>query len=155
MSGIDDRLDKQLDAARQKLKAVDDDFGQLHEPYRTLILVESAQGVIDNGGLIYFFEMDWPGCPPYSIFSDAYRRIGLNEAAEDLDNAVESFGFEYPERFRERRQDFMDKQFGTEDDDGEEIEGLWEVKWTDRICGNDSVWRLLSEWASKNGADFG
>ncbi|TWU05339.1 DMP19 family protein [Allorhodopirellula heiligendammensis] len=155
MSEIDERLAQQLDAARQKLKAVGNDVGQLLEPYRTLILVESAQGVIDNGGLIYFFEMDWPGCPPYRIFSDAYRRIGLDEAAEDIDNAAKSFGFEFPERFRERRQEFMDKQFGTEDDDGEEIDGLWEVQWTDRICGNDSVWQSLSLWASKNGADVG
>ncbi len=68
------------------------------------------------------------------------------EAADDIESASTSFGFEEPEKHRERRQSFMEEQFGGEDDDGEEIEGLWEVQWSDRICGNEEVWSLLSDW---------
>ena len=32
------------------------DINQLHDPIRTVVLVHAAQGVIDNGGLQYFFE---------------------------------------------------------------------------------------------------
>lgn len=146
MAKQDKLLRKYLSRAYDRLQAVDNDATKLAEPYRTLVLIESAQGIIDNGGLIYFFESDWPGCPPYSAFSDAYRRIGMPDAADDLDRAAKSFGFQEPEKYRERRQAFMAKQFGSEDDDGEEIEGQWEVQWTDRICGNEDVWTMLSDW---------
>ncbi len=96
MSAIDKQLAEQLAIAHAKLKEVDNDIRRLGDPHRTLILVESSKGVIDNGGLIYFFEMDWAGCPPYSTFSDAYRKIGLHDAADDIDNAAKSFGFEAP-----------------------------------------------------------
>ena len=90
MSEPDKRLRDHLAVAHERLREVENDATKLPEPYRTLVLVEAAQGVIDNGGLIYFFESDWPGCPPYSAFSDAYRRIGMSEAADDLDNAAQS-----------------------------------------------------------------
>jgi hypothetical protein len=43
---------------------------------QTILMVHGAQGVLDNGGLQYFFESDWPERPAYSSFSDAYRRVG-------------------------------------------------------------------------------
>lgn len=143
-------LKKYYDAAMEQLAAVNNDASLLEEPYRTVALVQAAQGVIDNGGLIYFFESDWPGQPPYKLFSDAYRRIGKPEAANDIDTAAASFGVDQPEKHRELRQAFMDTQFGTEDEDGEEVEGLFEVTWTDRILGDDTVWDALEAWVKKH-----
>jgi hypothetical protein len=40
-------------------------------PAQVLVLVNSAQGILDNGGLQYFLESDWPANPPYSCFLDA------------------------------------------------------------------------------------
>ena len=48
------------------------DINQLHDPIRPVVLVHAAQGMIDNGGLQYFFEADFPGNPPYSLFSISY-----------------------------------------------------------------------------------
>ena len=70
-----------------------------------------------------------------------------------IDGAVASFGFDDPEEHRQLRQDFMDTQFGCEDDDGEETEGLWEVQWMDRICGDDTVWDALAEWVTRYNAN--
>jgi len=138
------------DAADVELKRAGNDITKLSEPHLTVAIIHASKGIIDNGGLVYFFESDWPGTPPYSIFSDAYRRIGKTDAADDIDRAVDSFGFDHPERRRQLRQDFMDTQFGGEDDDGEETEGLWEVQWTDRICGDDTVWDALAEWIQQH-----
>jgi hypothetical protein len=41
---------------------------QLSEPLQTCWAVENAQGIIDNGGLQYFFDSDWDGNSPYSFF---------------------------------------------------------------------------------------
>ena len=71
------------DAADVELKRAGNDVTRLSEPHRTVVVIHAAQGIIDNGGLIYFFESDWPGTPPYSVFSDAYRRIGKTDAADD------------------------------------------------------------------------
>jgi hypothetical protein len=54
----------------------------LPEPLATTWAVVTSQGVIDNGGLQYFFENDWPASVTYSVFSDAYRTIGGIEAAD-------------------------------------------------------------------------
>ncbi len=131
--------------AFQKLDDVSGDLEALAEPYRTIVLVYSAQGTIDNGGLFYFFESDWPGNPPYSLFADAYRRIGRMEAGDSIDYAAKTFGIPFPEKDKEFRNAFIEKQFGTD-----ETEGEWDVEWDDCICGDEQVWSDLASWLQKN-----
>ena len=150
MTDRESSLDKILNIAEEQLRAVDNDPSKLNEPYRTVAIISAAQGVIDNGGLEYFFAADWPSKPPYSLFSDAYRRIGKREAAEDIENAAASFGIECPEQDRELRRQFIENQFGGFDENGHETAGLNEFQWTDRICGDDSVWDALADWIKEN-----
>ena len=70
-------------SAQQMLTSVDDDMSRLPESVRIFLLVNGAQGVIDNGGYNYFFEADWPGTPPYEVFADAYEAIGCIRQAAD------------------------------------------------------------------------
>jgi hypothetical protein len=63
---------------------------------QVVTVVLGAQGVIDNGGFIYFFENDWRGNPPYSVFGDAYRAIGADESADCLEVAASLFPFSDP-----------------------------------------------------------
>jgi Domain of unknown function (DUF4375) len=106
---------------------------------QTIAAVYSAQGVIDNGGLEYFFGSDWPGQPPYSFFSGAYRRIGAEEAATCIDEAVRLFPFLNPEQHEEDRKQF--------------IKGLPEshefVVLSLRVCGDERVWKCLEEYARR------
>jgi hypothetical protein len=136
--------------AFKKLEDVHGNVDDLEEPYRTIVRICSAQGIIDNGGLIYFFEADWPGNPPYSDFADAYRRIGRSEAADSIEFAAASFGIPFPERNKEFRNEFMEKQFGIWDVAGNWTEGEWTVEWDDCICGDEEVWDCLTSWLRVN-----
>ncbi len=139
--------------AFQKLEEAGENSEALDEPYRTIVRICSAQGIIDNGGLIYFFEADWPGNPPYSIFSDAFRRIGRVESAEAIEFAANSFGISFPERDKDFRNKFMELQFGTWDAAGVWIEGEWAIEWDDCICGDEEVWNYLTAWLRDNFPD--
>jgi hypothetical protein len=138
-------LERASTIAFKKLEDAGGRFENLDEPFRTIAVVYSAQGIIDNGGLIYFFESDWQYNPPYSLFADAYRRIGRIEAADAIENAAKSFGFPEPERNKELRNAFMDKQFGTHENEGE-----WEITWNDCICGDEQVLTDLAKWIRNN-----
>ncbi len=79
----------------------------LPEPLLTVWAVEQAQGVIDNGGLGYFYENDWPQNPPYSVFWDAFRRIGASEAAQCIETTAKLFPSECPELDFQMRRDYL------------------------------------------------
>jgi hypothetical protein len=51
-------------------------MSRLPQNVRIFLLVNGAQGIIDNGGYKYFFGQDWPGTPPYDDFANAYEAIG-------------------------------------------------------------------------------
>ena len=103
---------------------------------QTILAVSSAQGVIDNGGFQHFFEGDWPDKPPYSYFSDAYRRIGAEGAAQCIDRAAALFPFAQPERHGKRRQRFLKSL--------PEAHELFVLG--DRVCGDVEVWSLLETY---------
>jgi hypothetical protein len=125
--------------AFEKLDSAGGNIAKLEEPHRTVALIYSAQGVIDNGGLIYFFESDWPGNPPYSLFADAYRRIGCAAAADAISQAAESFGVPHPERDQAGRNAFMKRFVESDGQDASEY-------WDDPICGDEEVWSNLAKW---------
>ena len=144
MASMDDDalLEKMSDIAFQKMDAAEDDLSKVEEPYRTVAIIYAAQGVIDNGGLVYFFENDWPRTPPYSVYADAYKRIGRLEAAKAIRDAAASFGFDMPEKNINARRQFIEKHYN-EDKFG--VDG-----WNDCVCGDKKVWSDLANWVRQH-----
>lgn len=129
-------LDKVSDIAFNKLTDADDQMESIEEPYKTVAIIYSAQGVIDNGGMVYFFENDWPNNPPYSVFADAYERIGRTDAAKALRAAEKSFNVPNPEKNRKARRDYIKAH-------QDRFEGM---VWDDCICGDEKVFEDLALW---------
>lgn len=130
----DPLLDAATDLAFAKLQRAGGDPRNLDEPFRTLAIVCAAQGVIDNGGLRYFFENNWPGQPPYALFAQAYRNIGAAVLAQAIEEAAAAFGFPHPERHEERRHQCL---LGAE---GNRIAAIDQRR-------EEDVWTLLAAYA--------
>jgi len=73
-------------------------------------MVYSAWGIIENGGLQYFFESNFPGDPPYDVFVQAFSSVGLTEIALRFSKLVSLFPFDDPHKFPQERQDFIDSR---------------------------------------------
>jgi hypothetical protein len=131
--------------AQAQLVRVDHDITQLAEPLQTLLAVISAQGIIDNGGFQYFFESDFPHNPPYTVFIDAYRRIGAEDAAQALEQAVARFPFAEPHFHCELRQEYMD---ANSRDDRHVFDDL------DCICGDDENYTRLMDYCLRHQSAF-
>jgi hypothetical protein len=108
-------------------------------------LVIMAQGVIDNGGLIYFFENNWPGLT-YDQFIDAYNEIGCPISANKIMTAKLSFGLPNVESDVDGRRKFMESNKG---EDGH-IFG-----WGKDIYGAAGVYESLARYVIKNKSFFG
>lgn len=122
------------------------DVSALALPLQTLLLIESAQSIIDNGGLEFFYEADFPNNPPYDQFVDAYRRIGADAAADCIEATAAMFPFDEPHFFEELRQLWLEKmRLQPAGDFG---------RWSDRICGDATVWSKLGDYVSANRAAF-
>jgi hypothetical protein len=74
---------------------------------QVVLVVLAAQGRTDNGGFIYFFEGDYPGNPPYSVFANAFRAIGADETAECIEVAASLFPFPDPHLHGDDRRDYL------------------------------------------------
>ena len=83
-------------------------------PEQVVALVYGAQGVIDNGGLLYFFDNDWPDNPPYSLFVEAYQTIGLEKIAKCIASVTAAFPFPEPHLHREARAKYLDEHYSEE-----------------------------------------
>lgn len=137
-------LDRGIEYAHGKLKSASGDLSKLPEPLQTVVLVTHAQGMIDNGGFRYLFETDQPGQPLYSVYSDAYRRIGALKAGDLLDLAVALFPFEDPQLSSDRRNSYMDSL-----DESDELFNIG-----DEVCGDETIWLLLETYIRDNSALF-
>jgi len=134
------------DRALARLQEAAGDVQALPVELQTLLLVESAQGMIDNGGLEYFFEADFPHNPPYELFVAAYRRIGATAAADCLEAASLLFPFDEPHYFEPLRQLWLEK-FRTEP--GHPFARLA------REIGEDAqVWERLQAYVEWHGQAF-
>lgn len=133
-----DSLGKPYDYAVSRLAAAGGDMEALPLPLRTLLMVEAAQGMIDSGGLDYFYEADFPNNPPYEAFALAYRQIGAESAAACIEASALLFPFAEPHFFEELRQVWLEKLRA---DPGQELARL-----SDRISGDASVWRKLAHY---------
>ena len=127
-----------FDKAVERLSACDGDLAKLSVASQTVLIVHAAQGLIDNGGLEYFFESDFPGQPSYAVFCDAYRRIGADEAAKCLGASVRAFGFDAPHLSREKRRAFIASLPGDLSHPFRQL--------SDRLCGDRSVWSQLCDY---------
>jgi hypothetical protein len=147
----DRRLDAALDAAFAHLERAGGDPRALEEPFRTAVIVCAAQGVIDNGGLHYFFAADFPHHPPYATFVAAYRAIGADAAAAALERAAALFPFASPERDIAARNAFMNTFCR---DDGRTRPDSPFVQ-LDVLCGDNQVWQRLSSFVESHALAFG
>ncbi len=126
------------------------DYAKLSPAVRTVLLVSAAQGVIDNGGLQYFFENDFEGQPPYSEFVEMYRAIGAKEEADALAAAVELFPFSEPHLKRTLRDEFV-TQFLHK---GSHIASSPFKAHTDVLCGSKNVYPLLEKFVQEHADEF-
>jgi hypothetical protein len=129
-----------LSTARNSRRRSDETSYQLAAD--SLSLCSAAK--IDNGGFRYLFESDFPFHPPYSLFSDAYRKIGAFDAADRLDRAVRLFPFPSPETQQEARNAFMNSLH-----ESAELFSLG-----DEVCGDDRVWQLMEQYVKTNASVF-
>ncbi|HQY88985.1 MAG TPA: hypothetical protein PK402_10015 [Tepidisphaeraceae bacterium] len=132
-------LDKVMDIAFEKLEEVDDDYSLVEEPFQTIAIIIAAQGVIDNGGLRYFFDYDWPRNPPYSVYADAYRRIGCERQAVAIEVAASSFGVADPQNQRELRRKYIEAHYNEKEFN---VDG-----WPECMYTQDGVEEQLVSWA--------
>lgn len=133
--------DKAHDLAQSMLDETDGDVNNLPEVLQTVILVFIGQGVIDNGGLEYFYENDFPGQPSYDVIVAAFRRIGAEAVADCIERTADMFTFPNPHKKREERNDWMGS---IEDAEGHEFHQL-----SNYACGHESVWPLLDAYVFK------
>jgi Domain of unknown function (DUF4375) len=139
------QLDKAMDYACAELERVGD-LEMLPKVVRTVAIVQAAQGIIDNGGLQYFFESDFPNQPPYAIFVDAYREIGAIAEADALAAAVSLFPFAEPHKNQTARDKFLV-------DLGQDLRSpMWDFD--GKLCGSEEVWRLLASYVGRNPRSF-
>lgn len=124
--------------AQQMLAAVGEDMAQLPEAVQVFMKVNSAQGVIDNGGYRYFFAADWPGNPPYEDFASAYEAIGCWKQAEELRRIVTTFPFPDPHLDEAKRKEYIEANYNPEE---MQVRG-----WGDALCGDDEVWKKLAAY---------
>ncbi|MDR7296477.1 hypothetical protein J2X16_001816 [Pelomonas aquatica] len=133
----DDELLSALDFAQERMKAAGG-MARAPEPIRVAMTVCTAQGIIDNGGLQYFYEADFEDRCPYSDFVEAYRDIGAHEAADLIDSSWKLIPFAAPHLFESKRQQWLDEVKG---DDRHALHGL-----SDRLIGNKSVFPKLKAY---------
>jgi len=135
------------DHAVSCLHAAEGVIDALAVPLQTLLLVESAQGMIESGGLAFFYEADFPNNPPYADFVAAYRRIGAEAAAECIEQTERMFPFDAPQYFEDLRQLWLERLCA---DPAGAFAGL-----SERISSDASVWLRLAEYVARNRAAFG
>jgi len=145
-TGKNDFLRQTADVVYAGLEA-ETDISRFSRARQVFITIYSAQGIIDNGGFGYFFESDWPGQPPYSRFSDAYREIGAGDVAGFIDRAASLFGIADPHLHRDARLRYLKENCR---DESAEL-----IKLGDRaIDESRRVFRLLEDYVRRHADHF-
>jgi hypothetical protein len=139
-------LERASDLAFAKLQEACGDSNALTLPLQTVVVIYTAQGIIDNGGLEYFYESNFDGNPRYSTFVDAYRRIGAENAANCIEKTMAMFGFPEPHLNQLKRWEFLER---VKNDEAHELCHLSRA-----ICGDEDVWERLSEYVAENRTTF-
>ncbi len=103
-----------VDAVFAKYAEKDVDIQSLAEPDRSVILSISAQGIIDSGGFITFFEDDIQEGVDYQWFVDAYRNIGIEPLASNFAEILSLFPEGKPQVDLDERQNHLVRFFDDE-----------------------------------------
>ncbi len=143
---LDPALDPFYDRAVSCLSEADGHMDRLAVPLQTLLIVESAQGIIESGGLAYFYEADFPNNPPYESFAAAYRRIGAEMAAACIEDSAALFPFAEPHLFAPLRELWLEKMAA---DPAHAFHSL-----SARIGNDDSVWQRLTDYVRRHRDSF-
>jgi hypothetical protein len=77
---------------------------------RTVVLVWTAAGIIENGGFRYFFSSVLPGDPDYSLTIKAFSDIGARNAADVIRRAICLFPDCIPRSSATERVECFDNQ---------------------------------------------
>lgn len=142
----DSVLDQASEFAHAKLMEAAGELSALCELVQTFVVVESAQGIIDNGGLEYFYESDFVDSPPYSFFVDAYRRIGAESVASAIEATSLMFPFSEPHLHEAKRQKWLDE---VKENEQHEFVRLSRI-----VCGDASVFAKLAQYVERNREAF-
>jgi hypothetical protein len=143
---MSDILDNASDIAFAALEKAGNDPASLSISMKTVVVIYTAQAIIDNGGFQYFFGQDFDNNPPYSFIADAYRQIGARSAASLIEEAVSLFPFNDPHLHQDQRLAFLQNESNP---DYQRIEELG-----DQLCGDESIWEKLEKYVNNNKADF-
>lgn len=123
------------------------DVSQLPESVQTVVVIETAQAIIDNGGLEYFFESSFPGSPPYSFFVETFRRIGAESVASCIEESYRMFPFTDPHLHECKRQQWLAT---VKHDERHAF-----VHLSRRACGDESVFRKLADYVATHPGAYG
>jgi hypothetical protein len=140
-------LDKAIRYSLFELDKTEGDFDKLSVELQTVILVQSAQAIIDNGGFEYFFEADFPNFPNYYLFVEAYKRINSTNAANILVKAINMFPFNEPHLYKDKRNKFMKLNAYS---NNKEFTKLGNI-----VCGDQTVWSNLENYIINHKVLFG
>lgn len=77
------------------------------EPHRSVVLVDTCLGLIENGGVEYLFEAELPHCPTYQQIAQAFRNCGADHAAALLEQIASLLPGSEPHLYPAERQAFM------------------------------------------------
>lgn len=135
-----------MDFALARLKEANGDIISLPIPLQTVIVIDSAQGIIDNGGLEYFYESDFVGTPDYGFFVRAYRRVGAEAAASCIETTTAMFPFDKPHLHEAKRLSWLDKVRGDESHPF--------VQLSRKVCGDQTVFPKLGQYVEANRESF-
>lgn len=102
-----------LEVAQSRLKTAGG-LLQCERPVQVALIVATAQGIIDNGGLQYFYESDFEDQLAYEEFVGAYRATGATAAADLLQRSIELIPFPSPHLHEKKRQLWLE-QFRDDD----------------------------------------
>ncbi len=140
-------VDDAADFAFDVLKSLNNDISCMPTSLQTFLRVYLAQGILDNGGLQYFFESNFEDCPPYSVFVDAYVTVGAADAAKLLDQAVAMFNDPDAHLDANARQAVMESLWN------DPSEGFADLDL--KLCGYESVWDDLRQFVLSHRDEFG
>ena len=99
-----------VERAYAALGAADADPSSIAEPHRSIALVDSCLGLIENGGIEYLFECQLPHQPPYGVIAAAFRNCGAPQAAALLEAAADMLPGDRPHLDPEARAAFLRAQ---------------------------------------------
>ena len=98
----DEELIKQV---HERLMPRQPDFSDTDKP---VIYLVAATGIIENGGLRYFYENDFPDGVSHAEIAGCYRNIDMEKVAQLIEKSVAYFPSGHPQPDLDIRNNFLD-----------------------------------------------